>query len=87
MRGREVLDRLLVLFLVNRPGEDERIERLEVQFGTLLTGIDQRDGMPAMGKLPCRGFGNLASLALRRGVRDQNVHDVPPLVKWPAAPA
>ena len=43
MCGREVFDGFLVLLLVNRPGDNERLESVEVYTGVWLSGVVQVD--------------------------------------------
>ena len=74
MRGREVLDRFLVLLLVDRRGNHEGFKRIEIQMG--LRAVIELDHMPAIADVLCCPFANLTRLALGRSICDQDIHRI-----------
>ena len=54
MRKYEVRDGLLVVLLVDRRGNDERVEGSELQIGYKRCAITQLDLVPALANMRCR---------------------------------
>ena len=77
MRDDEVCNGVLMVLLMNRRGDYERVEGLEIQIGHERSAITQLDMMLAPANLRCRPFGNFPRLPFGGSVNYQDVHGHP----------
>src|SRR6476661_6194302 len=78
MRAREVCDGVLMALLVDRRGNNERVEGRKIRTRCEPCAIAQLDLVPALATMRCRPFGNFPRLPFGRSINNQDVHDVPP---------
>jgi hypothetical protein len=69
-----------VAFLVDRCGNDGRMEGADVQVGCGRRAIKRLNPMPTLSNAHGSALGDLSRLAFRRSVDDQDIHTVSPLV-------
>ena len=81
MRGREVCDGVLMALLVDRRGNNERVERLKIRTRCEPCAIAQLDLVPPLANVRCRPFGNFPRLPFGRSINNQDVHDIPPTTR------
>src|SRR4026207_1636955 len=78
MRAREVCDGVLMALLVDRRGNNERVEGLKTRTRCEPCAIAQLDLVPAFANVRCRPFGYFPRLPFGRSIKNQDVHDTPP---------
>ena len=76
MREHEVCDGFLMVLLVDRRGNNERVEGSELQIGCERCAIKQLDLVPALANMRCRPCGNFPRLPFGRSIDNQDVHDI-----------
>jgi hypothetical protein len=67
--------------LVDRRGNNERVEGLKIQTRCESCAIAQVDLVPALANVRCRPFGNFPRLPFGRSINNQDVHDIPPTTR------
>ncbi len=78
MRYRKIYDGVLMAFLVDRCGNDDRMEDADVQVGRGRRAVIEL--MPMLSNAHGSPLGDLSRLAFRRSVDDQDIHTVSPPV-------
>ena len=78
MRGREVCDGFLMARLVDRRGNNERVEGLKTRTRCEHGAIAQFDHVSGLPNVSCRPFGDFPRLSFGRSINNQDVHDIPP---------
>ena len=76
MREREVCDGFLVVLLVDRRGNNERVKRFKIRPRCEPCAIVHLDLVPALANVRCRPFGNFPRLPFGRSINNQDVHDI-----------
>jgi hypothetical protein len=80
MRYRKIYDGVLMAFLVDRCGNDDRMEDADVQVGRGRRAVIELNPMPMLSNAHGSPLGDLSRLAFRRSVDDQDIHTVSPPV-------
>ena len=78
MRGGEVCDGVLMARLVDRRGNNERVEGLKTRTRCEHGAIAQFDHVSGLPNVACRPFGDFPRLSFGRSINNQDVHDIPP---------
>ena len=78
MRDDEVVDGLLMLLLMDRRGNYERMESLKSQIGYERCAIMQLNLMPALANVRRRPLGNFSRLPFGGSIDNEDVHGIPP---------
>src|SRR3990170_909393 len=78
MRDHEVYDCLLMVLLVDRRGDNERVVGFKIQIGFERCTITLFGLVPALANVRCRPFGNFSRLPFGRSINNQDVQDIPP---------
>jgi len=72
MRNREVCDGLLMVLLVDRCGNNERVKGSDIKIGCERCAITELHLMPAFANMRGRPFGNLPCLPFSRSISNQD---------------
>ena len=71
----EVRNGFLMVLLMNRCGDYERVEEFKLQIGHRCCAIAQIDIVLAIANIRCRPLGNFPRLPFGSSIDDQNLHD------------